>query len=127
MLAIQMQRQNLSMVLGFLHKITPTETISSQTPEDGAGIFNHHKQLNFHCHVLKKIFRCYKSPFRQPNQLAVSTNQTIHMVLDFPSLFCQLMLQGSWSCCCFSCYQEQEHQTENKGTNSYLQEQFITS
>lgn len=54
MLAIQGQRKNLRIVLGFLHKITPTETISSQTPEDGAGIFNHQNKINFHCHILKK-------------------------------------------------------------------------
>lgn len=49
------QRKNLSMVLGFLHKILPTETISSQTLEDAAGIFNHPNKLNFHCHVLRNL------------------------------------------------------------------------
>lgn len=67
-----------------------------------------------------EIFWSYKLSFRQPNQLAVSTNQTIHTVLDFPPLFCQLMLQGGWCSCCFSCHREQEHQTENKGTIKQL-------
>lgn len=53
--AIQGQRQNLSMVLRLLHKITPAETVSSQTPEDAAGIFNHHSKLNFYCHVLRNL------------------------------------------------------------------------
>lgn len=67
-----------------------------------------------------EIFWSYTSPFRQPNQQAVSTNQTIHTVLDFSPLFCQLMLQRGWSSWCFSCYWEQEHQTENNGTIKQL-------
>lgn len=38
---------------------------------------------------------------------------TIRMVLYFPPLFCQLLLQSGR---CYSCYLKQEHQTENKST-----------
>lgn len=95
---MQGQRQNLSMVWGFLHKIIPTEIA---TPEDAAGIFNHHKKLYFYCHVLRNLLVLYitiqtakpAGCFNQPNHSYGAGFLTTLLPADAAGQLKQLLLQ----------------------------------